>query len=76
MTIFLFTAGEDIRFFIVFYNDSFTLQLGRISDFSLYWNSRISTSDLVGDTGLVQSGVWKVSADSANRYSVSLCTHV
>nr|XP_034335213.1 vacuolar protein sorting-associated protein 13A isoform X3 [Crassostrea gigas] len=34
-------------------------KLGRISDFSLYWNSRVSSSDLVGDTGLVQSGGWK-----------------
>ncbi|XP_061177627.1 intermembrane lipid transfer protein VPS13A-like [Saccostrea echinata] len=34
-------------------------KLGKVSDFSLYWNSRVSSSDLVGGKNLVQSGDWK-----------------
>ncbi|XP_062586525.1 intermembrane lipid transfer protein VPS13C-like, partial [Saccostrea cucullata] len=34
-------------------------KLGKVSDFSLYWNSRVSSSDLVGGKHLVPSGDWK-----------------
>nr|XP_022286655.1 vacuolar protein sorting-associated protein 13A-like isoform X3 [Crassostrea virginica] len=34
-------------------------KLGRVSDFSLYWNSQVSPSDLVGASSSVQSGDWK-----------------